>query len=172
MQDKLKINFQIKASQVRLIDSNGDNLGVVSLQEALKRAQFQELDLIEINSKSIPPIVKILNVGKYKYDEKKKQSENKKNQKVQELKEITFRPNTDNNDLLHKLETSKSFLIEGHKVKFTIKFKGREISHPEVGSEKLKWILEELKDLITSPPPPISLEGKLMIVMVSPIKKN
>src|SRR5215471_5088322 len=110
MQFKHKINHQIKAYQVRVIDSNGENLGILLLNEALKLAKDQNLDLIELNSKSNPIIVKIIDYGRFKYDEKKKQNEAKKNQKIQELKEITFRPTTDENDLNHKLTAAKGFL--------------------------------------------------------------
>jgi len=168
---KNRVNFQIKVLQVRLIDSNGDNVGIISTQEALKKAREQNLDLVEINSKSLPPVCKIIDYGKFKYDEKKKQNEAKKNHKVQELKEITFRPTTDENDLNHKLASARSFLEEGDKVKFTIRFRGREIVHPEVGRDRILWLLEQLKDIIAVPPP-ISMEGKFMSVVVMPSKKG
>lgn len=169
-QFKPRKNFQIRASQVRLINSDGSNLGVVPIQEAIKLAQEQGLDLIEINYKSSPVVVKIADYGKMLYEEKKKQSEIRKNQKIQELKEITFRPNTDENDLKHKLEAAKSFLNDGHKVKFTIRFRGREVTHPEVAKEKIDWIIEQLGTLILSPAP-ISMEGKFMFLIVNPAKK-
>lgn len=169
-QFKPRKNFQIRASQVRLINSDGSNLGVVSIQEAIKLAQEQGLDLIEINYKSSPVVAKIADYGKMLYEEKKKQSEIRKNQKAQELKEITFRPNTDENDLKHKLESAKSFLSDGHKVKFTIRFRGREVTHPEVAKEKIDWIVQQLNSLIL-PPAPIAMEGKFMFLIVSPAKK-
>lgn len=112
-----------------------------------------------------------MDYGKYKYDEKKKAQVAKKNQQVQELKELTFRPNTDEGDLAHKLEQAKGFLTDGHKVKFTIRFRGREITHPQVGKDKLDWLLKELSGLII-PNPQISLEGKFMSMMVSPAKQK
>jgi translation initiation factor IF-3 len=169
-QYRIRVNNYIKVPQVRVILEDGTSAGVMSTRDAIKMALDQGLDLVEINPKSIPPVCKIIDYGKFKYDEKKKQNEAKKNQKVQELKEITFRPNTDENDLNHKLESAKSFLEEGHKVKFTIRFRGREIVHPEVGGDKINWILEQLKELIIAPPP-ISLEGKFMSIIVSPTKK-
>src|ERR1700722_2705243 len=103
-QSRIRINYQIKASQVRLIDTDGANLGVVSLQEALRQAKDKELDLVEINGKSNPVVAKIIDYGKFKYEEKKKLQAMKKNQQVSELKEIVIRPNTGENDLLHKIQ--------------------------------------------------------------------
>lgn len=170
-QYRIRINQHIKVSQVKLVDVDGKFVGIVSTKDALKMAFDAGLDLVEVNPRDNPPLVKIINYGKFRYDEKKKQSEAKKNQKIQELKEITFRPNTDENDLNHKLESAKNFLIEGHKVKFTIRFRGREVVHPEVGGEKINWILEQLKDLIVSIPQ-INMEGKFMSTIVFPTKKS
>lgn len=170
-QVKPRRNWQIKSTTVRLIDQYGKNLGVVSTSEAVKLAHESNLDLIEINSKSLPIVAKIADYGKFCYEEKKKQSEIKKNQKIQELKEIQFRPNTDENDLNHKLASAKEFLIEGHKVKFTVRFRGREVVHPEVAADKINWILDQLNGLIL-PPPPSSMEGKFMSLIVSPAKKT
>lgn len=168
-QIKIRINFQIKVPQVRVIQDDGSSLGLMNTRDALKLAQDQSLDLVEINPKAFPPVCKICNYGKYKYDEKKKISENRKKQKTQELKELTFRPNTDFNDLNHKLSSAKEFLAEGHKVKFTVRFRGREITHPQIAEEKLSWITQQLTGLILSEAP-ISLEGKLMFMTVTPTK--
>lgn len=168
-QNQVRVNHQIRSNQVRLINSDGSNLGVVSLQEALRQAKEQNLDLVEINSKSSPIIVKIIDYGKFKYDEKKKQAEIRKNQKIQELKEITFRPTTDENDLNHKVQAAKEFLADGNKVKFTVRFRGREVTHPEIGKDKLNWVISQLSAIIT-PNPPIAMEGKFMYVIVVPKK--
>jgi translation initiation factor IF-3 len=170
-QYKPRKNYQIKAAQVRLINSDGTNFGVVSLQEALNRAKEENFDLIEINPKAAPPVCKIGDYGKMLYEEKKKQSEEKKKQKQQELKEISFRPNTDTGDLNHKMEQAKGFLLDGDKVKFTVKFRGREITHTNLGREKIEYILQQLAELI-QPNPPISLEGKFMSTTVLPIKQK
>ena len=167
---KIRLNNQIRVPQVRVLDSEGNNLGVLNTREALKMAQDQSLDLVEINPRSTPPVCKILDYGKYKYDEKKKQQAAKQNQQNQELKELTFRPNTDENDLAHKVEQAKQFLADGDKVKFTIRFRGREITHPQIGKDKLLWIQEQLAGLIT-PSPFVSLEGKFMMMIVTPLKK-
>lgn len=170
-QYRTRINQYIRVPQIRVILSDGENGGVMNTRDALKLAQDQGLDLIEINPKAIPPVCKIADFGKMKYEEKKKQQAAKRNQVVQELKELTFRPNTDSNDLNHKLDQAKEFLEEGNKVKFTIKFRGREITHSELGREKLEWLLQELQGLI-SDKPQISLEGKFMSMLVSPTKKQ
>lgn len=167
---KVRLNNQIRVPQVRVLDSEGNNLGVLNTREALKMAQDQSLDLVEINPRSVPPVCKILDYGKYKYDEKKKQQAAKQNQQNQEIKELTFRPNTDENDLGHKIEQAKQFLADGDKVKFTIRFRGREITHPQIGKDKLLWIQEQLSGLIT-PSPFVSLEGKFMMMIVAPLKK-
>ena len=168
-QHRIRVNFQIKVPQVRVIQEDGTSIGVLPTKEALRLAQDQGLDLVEINPKSSPPVCKITNYGKYKYDEKKKQAEARKKQKTQELKELTFRPNTDLNDLNHKLNAAKEFIKDGHKVKFTVRFRGREISHPQVAQDKLLWIIQQLSGLILSDTP-IALEGKLMHMTVSPTK--
>lgn len=167
---RIRTNFQIRVPQVRVVGNDGSNLGVMATRDALKMAQEQILDLVEINPRAVPPVCKIMDYGKFKYEEKKKVQAAKKNQQVQELKELTFRPNTDENDLTHKVAQAKEFLSEGDRVKFTIRFRGREITHPEVGREKLEWILQQLTGLIT-PSPQISLEGKFMNMTVFPVKK-
>ncbi len=167
---RVRINHHIRAYEVRVIAADGSNLGVMATRDALKLAKDQNLDLVEINGKSSPPIVKLMDYGRYKYDEKKKAQSSKKNQQVQELKEITFRPNTDENDLRHKLTQVKGFLSEGHRVKFTIRFRGREVTHADIGQDKLKWILQELEGQIL-PNPQVNMEGKFMSMVVAPVKK-
>lgn len=169
-QQRIRINFQIRIPQIRVIGSDGTNLGVMATRDALKMAQDQALDLVEINPRAIPPVCKIMDYGKYKYDQKKELQAAKKNQVVQELKEITFRPNTDENDLKHKVEQAKQFVADGNKVKFTIRFRGREITHPDVGKSKLEWIIQELGSAIAANPQ-VNLEGKFMSMIVSPARK-
>ena len=168
---RVRINKNIRVPQVRLVLSDGTNAGIMNTYEALKMAQDQSLDLVEINAKSQPPVCKIMDYGKFKYEEKKKQQAAKKNQQIQELKELTFRPNTDDNDLKHKLEQAKEFLTDGNKVKFSVRFRGREIVHSDIGREKLQWILNQLSGLIAANPQ-ISLEGKIMWMIVSPSKQK
>lgn len=170
-QYRIRINHYIRVPQVRVVYEDGTTGGIMATRDALKSAQDLGLDLVEINPKSLPPVCKIMDFGKFKYEEKKKAQVAKKNQVVQELKELNFRPNTDENDLNHKLEQAKGFLIEGNKVKFTVKFRGREITHAELGKQKLEWILQQLQGLITDKPQ-ISLEGKFMSMLVSPTKQR
>lgn len=170
-QFRVRINQHIRVPQVRVILSNGENGGIMATHEALKLARDENLDLIEINPKSQPPVCRIADHGKMKYEEKKQQQAAKKNQVVQELKELTFRPNTDIHDMSHKIEQAKNFLSEGNKVKFTIRFRGREISHSDLGRQKLEWCLQQLQGLIVEKPQ-ISLDGKFMSMVVNPNKNK
>jgi translation initiation factor IF-3 len=169
-QFRTRINQYIKVYQVRLVKEDGTS-EILDTKVALKMAQEQGLDLVEINYKAAPPIVKIIDYGKYQYELKKKAQAEKKKQQVQELKELVFRPATDTNDLNHKLEQTKGFLEEGHRVKLAVKFRGREISHSEIGRQKLEWMLQQLDGLIIANPP-IYLEGKIMSATVAPAKKQ
>jgi translation initiation factor IF-3 len=169
-QYRVRINKYIRVPQIRVVLADGTNAGIMNTFEALKLAQDQVLDLVEINPKAVPPVCKIMDYGKFKYEEKKKAQAAKKNQQIQELKELTFRPNTDENDLGHKLVQAKEFLQEGDRVKFTVRFRGREIVHSNIGKEKLEWILKELTGTI-APNPQINLEGKFMSVIVAPVKR-
>lgn len=164
---RVRINSYIRVPQVRVVLADGSTAGIMNTWEALKLAQEQGLDLVEINPKSAPPVCKICDYGKLKYEEKKKQQQQKKNQKTADLKEIDFRPVTEDNDMNHKLENAKQFLAEGHKVKFVVKFRGREMAHKEIGKQKLDWMLEQIKDLISGNSQ-ISLEGKDMSTVVNP----
>lgn len=170
-QYRQRINKYIRVPQIRVVLADGSNGGIMNTQDALKLAQDQSLDLIEINPKAIPPVCRIADHGKLKYEEKKKLQAAKKNQVNQELKELTFRPNTDEGDLAHKLEQAKGFIEDGDRVKFTIRFRGREIVHPNIGKDKLDWILKELGTSI-APNPQVNLEGKFMSMIVSPTKKQ
>lgn len=170
-QFRTRINKYIKALEVRVIKEDGSS-EIMETRVALKLAQDQGLDLVEINYKAVPVIVKIIDFGKHQYELKKKAQADKKKQLVCEVKEITLRPNIDTNDLNHKLEQIKSFLIEDNaRVKITMKFRGREIQHSDIGKEKLQWILQQLDSLIV-PNPPMYLEGKIMSMTVAPAKKQ
>lgn len=170
-QYKTRINHFIRAPQVRVILSNGDNGGVMDTHVALKMAREEGYDLIEVNPKVVPPICKIADHGKLKYEEKKQQQRSKKNQTAQETKEVVIRPVTDDHDLSHKLTQVKVFLSEGHRCKIVCKFRGREVVHSELGKAKIDWFLQQLQGLIVENPP-VSLEGKFMSTTVSPAKKQ
>ncbi|HIH2763216.1 MAG TPA: translation initiation factor IF-3 [Candidatus Azoamicus sp.] len=163
---KNRINDEIKSRQIRLIDEKGKQIGIISLEEGLKMAKELNLDLVEIQPKINPPVVKLMDYGKFKFEINKKKSNIKKKQKEIKIKEIKFRPNTGANDYLIKLKNIKKFLTEGNKVKITICFKGREIIHKKNGLELIKKICDELDDIgkIESIP---KFEGKNIIAIIS-----
>ena len=165
--DGPRINREIKAKEVRLINYNGENAGVVSLAEALKIAQEVGLDLIEISPQVTPPVCKVLDYGKYKYEMQKKKNEAKKNQKVVSIKELKLRPMIDTHDYEVKVKQAKKFLAQGDKVKFTMRYKGREMSANDLGKEILNKLLEDLDGLCKVDSAP-KMEGKQMFIIVSP----
>ena len=165
--DGPRINRGIKAKEERLINHNGENLGVVSLNEALKIAQEVGLDLIEISPQVTPPVCKVLDYGKYKYELQKKKNEAKKNQKVVSIKELKLRPMIDTHDYEVKVKQAKKFLSQGDKVKFTMRYKGREMSANDMGKEILNKLLEDLEGLCKVDAAP-KMEGKQMFMIVSP----
>jgi translation initiation factor IF-3 len=163
----LRVNRQIKLPQVKVVAADGKYLGVISTYDALRMAQEQGLDLVEVNPNDRPSLCKIIDFGKYKYELKKKLAEERKNQKIVETKEISFRPKTDDNDLQHKLKSAKSFLEEGNKVRLSCKFRGREITHTAFGEDKIKFFLEQLKDVMSNSTP-LTFEGKVMSLTINP----
>ena len=165
--DGPRINREIKAKEVRLINYNGENAGVVSLAEALKIAQEVGLDLIEISPQVTPPVCKVLDYGKYKYEMQKKKNEAKKNQKDVSIKELKLRPMIDTHDYEVKVKQAKKFLAQGDKVKFTMRYKGREMSANDLGKEILNKLLEDLDGLCKVDSAP-KMEGKQMFMIVSP----
>ncbi|MBE6443120.1 MAG: translation initiation factor IF-3 [Alphaproteobacteria bacterium] len=168
-EDGPRINEEIRVREVRLIDETGENRGVVSIQEALQIADDAGLDLIEISPQATPPVCKVLDYGKYKYEMQKRKAEAKKNQKVVEIKELKLRPMIETHDYEVKIKQAKKFLSEGNKVKFTMRYKGREMSANNLGKEILDRIVEDLEGLIKVDQAP-KLEGKQMMMIVSPEK--
>lgn len=166
--DGPRINEAIKAKQVRLIDENGENRGVVSIAEALKIADDAGFDLIEISPQANPPVCKVLDYGKYKYEIQKRKNEAKKNQKVVNIKELKIRPAIDTHDYDVKLKQAKKFLSQGDKVKVTMRFKGREMSANDMGKDILNKIIEDLESEAKVDSAP-KLEGRQMSMMLSPI---
>lgn len=166
--DGPRINESIKAKQVRLIDETGENRGVVSIKEALAIADDAGLDLIEISPQADPPVCKVLDFGKYKYEVQKRKNEAKKNQKVVNIKELKLRPAIDTHDYDVKIKQAKKFLGQGDKVKFTMRFKGRELSANTMGKDLLDKIVEDL-DLIGKVDSAPKLEGKQMSMIMSPV---
>jgi translation initiation factor IF-3 len=166
-QFQIRVNHRIRVPEVRVIDANGEMLGVLSTHEALKRAQEQGLDLVEVNPKAEPPVCKILDFGKYKYEEKKKAGEAKRKQTVVEVKEIKLRPKTDDHDIAFKTKAARRFLEAGHKVKITVRFRGREITHPEKAQEQIKLIVDAIED-IANVETRAMMEARAMSMLVAP----
>ncbi|HEX2882562.1 MAG TPA: translation initiation factor IF-3 [Polyangiaceae bacterium] len=164
---QVRVNHRIRVPEVRVILDDGTMLGVMTTQEALRAASERGLDLVEVNPKSVPPVCKILDFGKYKYEEKKKASEAKRKQTVIELKEIKLRPKTDDHDLEVKLRAARRFVESGNKVKFTVRFRGREITHPERAQLPLEWLVKNTEDLCNVEQRP-TMEGRAMSLIIVP----
>ena len=162
-----KANERIKALDVQVIGSEGNNLGVMQIKKAIQMAKDEGLDLIEISPNANPPVCKIMDMGKYKYDLQKKANQAKKKQKIVSLKEIKLRPGTEIHDYNFKIKNAKKFIIKGDKVKFTVKFKGREMQHVELGKDLMKRIIEDTKDIGKVETHP-KFEGRQMIMIIQP----
>ena len=163
-----KANERIKALDVQVIGSDGNNLGVIQLNKAIQLAKEEGLDLIEISPNASPPVCKIMDMGKYKYDLQKKANLAKKKQKVVSLKEIKLRPGTEIHDYNFKIKNAKKFITKGDKVKFTVKFKGREMQHVELGKNLMNRIIDDVKDIGKVETHP-KFEGRQMIMIIQPI---
>ena len=145
--NELLINSEIRAKEVRLIGQDGKQIGIVSLEEAMRHAEEADLDLVNISPKAEPPVCRIMDYGKYRFEQEKKLKEQKKNQQAQKVKEIKFRLHIDTHDYEVKLNHAKEFLAEGNKLRVTITFRGRELSHPEMGFELVTRITEDLAEV-------------------------
>ena len=165
--DGVRLNERIRVPQVRLIDENGAQVGIVPTVQALDMARSKNLDLMEVAATANPPVCKILDYGKYKYEEKKKEHIARKNQIVVKVKEIQLRPNTDEHDLDYKIKNAIGFVEEGDKVKFIIQFRGREVAHTQPGYLMCKEILERMKE-VAIVETPTKMEGKKMMMIVAP----
>ena len=163
-----KSNQQIRAIDVQVIGSDGNNLGILPLNKAIEKAKEEGLDLIEISPNANPPVCKIMDMGKYKYDLQKKTNIAKKKQKVVALKEIKMRPGTDVHDYNFKVKNAKKFLTNKDKVKFTVKFKGREMQHINLGRDLMNRIIEDTKEVGKIETHP-KFEGRQMIMIIQPI---
>ena len=168
---KHRLNREIMAPEVRLSGPDNEPLGIVSLMEALRLAGEADVDLVEISPTAMPPVCRLMDYGKFKYAEQKKAAEAKSKQKVIEIKEVKFRPGTDDGDYNIKLRNIKRFLEDGDKCKITLRFRGREITHQELGLALLARIRDELADLILVEQFP-KLEGRQMVMMIAPGRKK
>ena len=162
-----KINDRIRSLDVQVINSEGENLGVLPIKKAIETAKQEGFDLIEISPNANPPVCKIMDIGKYKYDMQKKASKAKKNQKISVLKELKLRPGTEIHDYNFKIKNAKKFLTKGDKVKFTVKFKGREMQHIQLGKDLMQRIISDTKELGQVEVSP-KFEGRQMIMIIQP----
>lgn len=164
------MNEQITAPQVRLIDAEGEPVGIVSIAEALRMAEEADLDLVEIAPLAEPPVCRVMDIGKFKYAESKKQHEAKLKQKQVQIKEVKFRPGTDEGDYNIKLRNLIKFLADGDKTKITLRFRGREIAHQQIGMQLMERIRQDLLEhgVVEQFP---KMEGRQMVMMLSPKRK-
>jgi translation initiation factor IF-3 len=161
------VNEEIRVPQVRLIDSEGEMIGVLPIREALARAAEAGLDLLEISPNAVPPVCKLTDFGKFKYEQQKKRNEAKKKQKVIEIKEIKMRPNIDDHDYGVKMRAMIAFLEEGDKVKVTLRFRGREMAHMDLGAKVLERVRTELDEKAKVEQMP-RVEGRQMVMVLTP----
>ena len=163
-----KANERIRAPEVQVISSDGKNLGTLPTQEAINIAKQEGLDLIEISPNANPPVCKIIDIGKYKYDQQKKAHKAKKKQKVMNLKEIKLRPVTEIHDYNFKIKNAQRFLEKGDKVKFTVRFKGREMQHTDLGNKLMDRIIKDTASIGKIEVSP-KFEGKQIIMIIQPL---
>ncbi|WP_423198329.1 MULTISPECIES: translation initiation factor IF-3 [unclassified Cupriavidus] len=166
-----RINREISAPELRLVGVDNEQLGIVKFMDALRMAEDKDLDLVEIAPNAAPPVARIMDYGKFKYEEAKRAHEAKLKQKIIQVKEVKFRPGTDDGDYNVKLRNLKRFLEEGDKTKITLRFRGREMAHQEIGArmlERLKSDLEELGQVEQMP----KMEGRQMVMVLAPKKKK
>ncbi|MEX6268451.1 translation initiation factor IF-3 [Providencia huaxiensis] len=166
-----RINEEIRATEIRVTGLDGEQLGVMSVREALFKAEEAGVDLVEISPNAEPPVCRIMDYGKYLYEKSKSQKEQKKKQKVVQVKEIKFRPGTDEGDYQVKLRSLIRFLEEGDKAKVTLRFRGREMAHQQIGLEVLNRIKADLEELASVESFPSRIEGRQMIMVLAPKKK-
>ncbi len=155
---------------MRLIDEDGSQIGVISVREALTIAEERGLDLVEVAPNAIPPVCRVMDYGKFRYEQTKKEREARKHQKQIELKEVRLKPKTDDHDLGVKSRQARKFLLSGDKVKFTVKFRGREIFHPDIGMAMLEQMSEELRDIAVVEQKPL-MEGRALSLLLAPNAK-
>jgi translation initiation factor IF-3 len=169
--NKARINEEITLNEVRLVGKEGEPLGVVSISEAMDIAIQASLDLVEISPNAEPPVCKVMDYGKFLFEKSKTLKEQKKKQKQIQVKEIKFRPGTDEGDYQVKLRNLRRFLEAGDKAKVTIRFRGREMAHQEIGIDQLKRVRADLEDIANCESFPHRVEGRQMIMVLAPIKK-
>ncbi|MGB9736872.1 translation initiation factor IF-3 [Chloroflexus sp.] len=164
------MNNRIRAREVRLIDENGTQVGIVPLREALAMAEERGYDLVEVAPNAVPPVCRLLDYGKFRYEQSKKEREARRNQKQSELKQIRLMPKTDDHDIAVKANQARRFLLAGDKVKFNLRFRGREVAHPEIGRKMLDEIAEQLSDIAIIEQKPL-MEGRVLSMLLAPNAK-
>ena len=164
-----RVNDRIRAPEIRLIGAEGENVGVVTPARALQLAEEAGLDLVEISPNAKPPVCKIMDFGKFKYETQKKEAEARKKQKIIEIKEVKFRPNTDTHDYEVKMRNVVRFLEGGDKVKVTLRFRGREMAHQDLGRNLLERVADDVKEIGKVEAMP-RVEGRQMVMMIGPTK--
>ena len=165
----VNINRAIRSREVRVIGAEGEQLGILTIQDALTAAETQQLDLVEVSPTAVPPVCRIMDYGKFKYQQSKKLQEAKKKQVQVVVKEVKLRTKTDEHDLMFKIKHVRRFLEEGNKAKITLMFRGREITHMDLGQKVLERVISELEDIAVIEARP-KMEGRSMFVIVSPKK--
>ena len=166
IKQELPINRQIKAKEVQLIGDNGEKVGIISLEEALEKAEDKNLDLVLVAPNVNPPVCKIMNYGKYKFEQAKKEKEAKKKQKILEIKELRVTPNIEEHDFVFKCKNARKFIWDGNKVKITVRFRGREVNNSKAGELVLNKFIEALEDVASVEKPP-KLEGRNMFTILA-----
>lgn len=166
IKQELPINRQIKAKEVQLIGENGEKEGVISFEQALEQAESKNLDLVLVAPNSNPPVCKIMNYGKYKFEQAKKEKEAKKKQKSFEVKELRVTPNIEDHDFSFKSKNAKKFIEDGNKVKITVRFRGREVNNSKAGEQVLNKFIENLSDVAVVEKAP-KLEGRNMFIILA-----
>ena len=166
-----RINGEIRVPEVRLTGLDGEMIGIVRTSQALAMAEEADVDLVEVAPNARPPVCRLMDYGKFKFQEQKKAAEARAKQKVIQVKEIKFRPGTDENDYQVKMRNIKRFIEDGDKVKITLRFRGREMAHQEIGMRQLERVRDEMGELIQVESMP-KLEGRQMVMMIAPARKK
>ncbi len=169
--DEYRVNEQIRAKKVRLINHENENIGVVSIREAAELAEEHDLDLVEVAPNANPPVVRVMDYGKFLYEKKKRERNAKSQQKQIEVKEIRLRPKTDPHHLGFKVRDARSWLVKGMKVRVRVRFKGREIQYPDIARDMLKEIAQQLEEVgqVESPP---KMDGRTMLMIIAPVSEK
>ncbi len=170
IRDRFRINNRIRAREVRLIDENGTQVGIVTVREAVVLAEERGLDLVEVAPNAVPPVCRLLDYGKFRYEQSQKEREARKNQKQADLKQIRLMPKTDEHDMGVKANQARRFLLRGDKVKFNVRFRGREMAHPDIGRKMLEQIAEQLRDIAIVEQKPL-MEGRVLSLLLAPTAK-